>query len=253
MRTETEDPWARPEWFLLGYRKKMTASSATEGHGPELAADEDARTWWQAAAADDSEWLCMDLGEISDVRAVQINFADDVIDMPSPGEYHDGERYIDDAPMYTRWLLEGSEDGEHFYILEDKREAETDLSHDLVVMEEGRQLRYLRLSCVSVPYGQRPCVSGLRVFGTGNGKAPEEAEFTAERTGELDAEVRMRAEGAVGYNVLWGETPDKLYHSAMCFENTLRISALVRGRNHAIRVDTFNENGITEGKTVLKI
>ena len=54
----------------------MTASSATEGHGPGLAADEDARTWWQAAAADDSEWLCMDLGEISDIRAVQINFAE---------------------------------------------------------------------------------------------------------------------------------------------------------------------------------
>ena len=118
----------------------MTASSATQGHGPELAADENVRTWWQAESTDSSEWLCMDLGEISRIHAVQINFADDVIDMPAPGEYRDGDRYIDDAPMFTRWLLEGSEDGEHFHVLEDKREAETDLSHDLIVTEEGWHL-----------------------------------------------------------------------------------------------------------------
>lgn len=253
MRTETEDPWAKPEWFLLGYGKKMTASSATENHGPELAADEDARTWWQAESTAGSEWLCMDLGEVCRVHAVQINFADDVIDKPSPGEYHEGERYIDDAPMFTRWLLEGSDDGEHFRVLEDKREAETDLSHDLIVSEEGWQLRYLRLSSMSVPYDQRPCISGLRVFGLGNGNAPAEAEFTAERTGDLDFEVRMHAEGAAGYNVLWGESPDKLYHSAMCFENEVGISMLVRGRSYAVRVDAFNENGITEGKTIQKV
>ena len=47
----------------------------------------------------------MDLGEVKDVRAVQINFADDKIDVPLPGE-RQGERYIDPSQHKTRWLLE---------------------------------------------------------------------------------------------------------------------------------------------------
>ena len=247
MRSETKDPWAKPEWFLLSYRKAVSASSHTPGHAPALVADEDVRTWWQAAGTDEKEWLCLDLGEACAVHAVQINFADDVIDLPVPGPIRNNERYIDDAPLFTRWLLEGSADGETFVTLADKREADTDLSHDLVVMEEGKRLRYLRLSHMSVPYGQRPCVSGLRVFGLGNGQPPKKSVFRVERKGALDLEVTMHADGALGYNVLWGESPEKLYHSAICFEEKLTVGALVRGREYFVRVDAFNENGITEG------
>ena len=249
MRTEVSDPWANPEWMLLSYRKKVTASSETQGHAPALAADENVRTWWQAASADQEEWLCLDLGESMDVRAVQINFADDKIDIPVPGKLHttDTPRYIDDSPMVTRWLLEGSEDGAAFEVIEDKRSAQTDLCHDLVILSEGKRFRYLKISQMEVPYGQRSCLSGLRVFGIGNGKAPAQASFTAKRTGDLEFEVEMHAERAVGYNVLWGSSREKLYHSAMCFEKKLKIGALVNGRSYTVRVDTFNENGITEG------
>ena len=253
MRTETADPWAKPEWFLQSYRKAAAASSHTPGHEPQLAADENAQTWWQAADGGPDEWLSLDLGKCCDVHAVQINFADERIDRPAPGSFRNGERCIDDAPMYTRWLLEGSEDGAHYAVLADKREAMTDLSHDLVVWEEGIPLRYLRLSHMEVPYGQRPCISGLRVFGRGDGPAPAEAVFDAERISDLDFTVRMHAEGAVGYNVLWGENEHKLYHSAMCFAKTLQIGALVKGRHYTVRVDAFNENGITEGTSSVRI
>ena len=33
----------------------------------------------------------------------------------------------------------------------------------------------------------------------------------------------------------------------MCFEKKLKIGALVKGQSYTVRVDTFNENGITEG------
>ena len=249
MRTDAADPWAKPEWMLLSYRRTVTASSAAEGHEPALAADENIRTWWQAASADSDEWLCLDLGETMDVRAVQINFADDRIDILVPGELHtsDTPRYIDDAQMVTRWLLEGSKDGRTFSVIEDKRSAQTDLSHDLVVLPEGKRLRYLRISHMEVPYGQRPCLSGLRVFGHGNGEAPQPVSFTAKRTGDLEFEVEMHADHAAGYNVLWGSSREKLYHSAMCFDSKQKIGALVKGRNYTVRVDAFNENGITEG------
>ena len=255
MRTEFSEPWAKPEWMLQSYGKKMSASSSTEGHEPEKAADENVQTWWQAASAEKSEWLCMDLGEVTDVRAIQINFADDKIDLPSPGLYQ-GEmqnRYIDGETMYTRWLLEGSADGINYEVIEDKSKAETDLSHDLIVREKGIRVRYLKLHEMEVPYGQKPCISGLRVFGFGNGKEPEEPTFQAVRTGDLDFEIRMEAKGAAGFNILWGYAPDKLYHSYMTFRKKQKIGALVKDRNYYVRVDAFNEKGITEGTKIQKI
>jgi hypothetical protein len=37
----------------------------------------------------------------------------------------------------------------------------------------------------------------------------------------------------------------------MTFANEQRVGALVAGQEYFVRVDSFNENGITEGKTVL--
>lgn len=52
----------------------------------------------------------------------------------------------------------------------------------------------------------------------------------------------------VGYNVLWGFAPDKLYHSYMVFgSNEVTIGALIKGEPLYVRVDSFNETGITEG------
>ena len=67
----------------------MTASSSEEGREPSFATDENIQTWWRAAGNQPGEWISMDLGEVKDVRAVQINFADDKIDAPLPGERQD--------------------------------------------------------------------------------------------------------------------------------------------------------------------
>lgn len=250
-----ENPWCDPKWYLLSYGKNVTASSSEEGKGPEKAVDENVQTWWRAASADAGEWICLDLGEASDVRAVQVNFADDRIDIPVPGKIGGSDtqpRYIEERDLATRWILEGSADGEHYEVLADKSEADTDLTHDFLVWEEGKNLRYLKLTVLEVPYGQQACISGLRVFGAQDKAKPEVPEFTAERTGDLDMEVKIRENGALGYNILWGETPEKLYHSYMIFGTEQRVGALVKGRDYWVRVDAFNEAGITEG-TVKKL
>ena len=94
----------------------------------------------------------------------------DKIDLPCPGEIRPGSqaRYIEEKDNTTQWKLEGSTDGERWFVIKDKSDAVTDLSHDLIVREEGFAARYLRLSELAVPYGQNPCVSGLRVFGLGS-------------------------------------------------------------------------------------
>lgn len=246
-----QNPWAEPQWYLLSYKKAMTASSCEEGKGPELAADENVQTWWRAATAEPGQWLQMDLGEAYDVHAVQINFADDKIEIPVPGEIHKTSqpRYIDDRNHRTRWILEGSLDGGEWFVLEDKSQAQTDLTHDFLVWEAGKQVRFLKLTILEVAYEQKPCISGLRVFGLGSGAPAEAPEFTAKRTNELDMEVVIKDSGATGYNILWGLSPDKLYHSYLLYGTEKRIGALVKGSEYYVRVDAFNENGITHGKT----
>lgn len=245
------EPWRDPAWMLLSLHKSATASSFVPGHEPEKATEENVQTWWRAASNSRDEWLCVDLGKVCDVHAVQVNFADDKIDIPCPGEIRPGSqaRYIEEKDYTTQWKLEGSTDGESWFVIEDKSDAATDLSHDLIVCEEGFAARYLRLGNMAVPYEQNPCVSGLRVFGLGNGEKPDAPVFTATRLGDLDMIVQIKEqENTLGYNILFGSSPEKLYHSNMVFNaGSHRVGALIRGRDYFVRVDAFNENGITEG------
>ena len=248
------DPWRDPKWMLLSAGKAATASSCVPGHEPDKATEENVRSWWRAGTNGRDEWLCVDLGKVFDVHAVQVNFADDRIDVPCPGEIRPGSqaRYIDEAEHVTQWKLEGSLDGESWFVVEDKSDAGSDLSHDLIVREDGFAARYLRLLDMAVPYGQAPCVSGLRVFGLGGGEKPAEPVFTATRMGDLDMIVQIAEQpDAVGYNILFGASKEKLYHSYMVFRaGSRRVGALIRGREYFVRVDAFNENGITEGECV---
>lgn len=244
-----EDPWEDPDWYLLSYAKAAKVSSSTPGHGAEHAVDENVRTWWQAAGDKAGEWLELDLGKSYDVHAIQINFADDKISMEHPeNKLEEGkERYIETKKMYTRWRLEGSTDQQSYFVIEDKSTADTDLSHDFIVREEGIVLQYLRLIIIAVPYDQKPCISGLRVFGQGYGELPGKPDFQAVHINDLDFEVNIECENAVGYTILWGYTPEKLYHCCQTFEKQKRIGALVKGQEVFVRVDAFNESGITPG------
>ena len=249
-----DDPWRDPPWMLLSAGKAASASSSAPGHEPSLATEENVQNWWRAGTNGRDEWLCVDLGKVFDVHAVQINFADDRIDIPCPGEIRSGSqaRYIEEKDSFTQWKLEGSHDGENWFVIEDKSEAATDLSHDLIIREAGIAVRYLRLGGMSVPYGQNPCVSGLRVFGMGSGAKPAAARFAARRIGDLDMRVDIvQQEDTLGYSILFGSSPEKLYHSCMVFASgEHRVGALIRDRKYFVRVDAFNENGITEGVCV---
>lgn len=261
-----KDPWEEPEWMLLSVGKTMTASSFVTGHEPKQASAENVRTFWRAASNSRREWLQMDLGKCFDVHAIQINFADDAIDIPVPGKIQGTSqaRYIDGRILPTQWKLEGSADGRNWEVLSDKSDAVTDLPHDLIVLDGGKQLRFLRLSNIRVPYDQNPCISGLRVFGRGDDAAmrPCIPELAVMRTTDLDMQVCIRDQGckmanrALGYDIVWGYAPGKLYHSCMVYAETAedttrqRIGALVKGENYYVRVDAFNEYGITHGITV---
>ena len=249
------DPCKEPEWFLLSYKKTVRSSSCRKGHEAACAVDENVRTWWRAASGDSGEWLELDLENLYDVYAIQVNFADDKLDLPAPGEMKGKTmpRIIEEREMYTRWILEGSEDGKRYFVIEDKAEAKTDLPHDLIVREHGIRVRYLRLTILETPYHQNPCISGYRVFGIGNGAKPETPKFTAQRIGDLDMEIQISETNAIGYNILWGHKPEKLYHSYLTFGTKQKIGALVKDTNYYVRVDAFNENGISKGCYLVRL
>lgn len=67
-----------------------------------------------------------------------------------------------------------------------------------------------------------------------------------------DMAVSIRKDDALGHLILWGSSSDKLYHSCIVYgeegvTKPKRIGALVASRQYVVRVDGFNENGITEG------
>ena len=272
---EKKDPWAAPEWMLLSYGKTATASSCD---CPEKDAshvvDENVQTWWKAAAEDAAPWLLVDLGRCCRVHAVQINFADDVetvTELPQGAELTGDPgrgRYIEERSFATRWFLETSTDGEHWFEMEDWRNTDTDLPHNLVVWEDGLPATYIRLTVIDTPYHRPACISGLRVFGRGCGNAP--APVTEAEAARLDGmsmnvtwkevsssnefaswnHASSRSEVAMGYEVLWGHAPEKLYHSYRVFGRTqVEIRALMANvERYYVRIDAFNECGITEGK-----
>ena len=262
-----DDPWREPQWYLLSYAKPATCSSHQEGKGADQAMNEDAKTWWRAGSTESGQWLEVDLEKAMDVRAVQINFADDDLPIASPGEIKGTAtqpRYIEERNLRTRWKLEGSLDGKEYFMIEDKSKAETDLSHDFIVREAGIRVRFIRLTIIEIPYDVTPCISGLRVFGMGTEERPKAPTFKVERSEDrLDLLVSIAGMAdAIGYNILWGHEEDKLYHSYQIYREALdvqkkrdaviekRIGALVKSQEYFVRVDAYNENGITKGHVV---
>lgn len=230
------------------------ASSEAAGHPAARVSEEDVQTFWKAASNRPGEWIRMDLGEALDVRGIQVNFADDKLDLPSPRPIpEDEERCIDERRHVTRWILKGSCDGENYFVIADKSEAGTNLPNDYVDIEDGVEVRYLKLTTLEVPFGVQPCISGLRVFGKKNGELPRVPSYQAERTGDLDMTVTITSEDPLtdGYNVLWGFAPDKLYHSDRIFNARAQIGALIKGQPVYVRVDAFGKTGITHGTEVI--
>ncbi len=252
------DPWSiQPRWMLLSYQKTARASSSRTNHAPALALDEDVRTCW-CAEGSAGEWYRLDLGQCYEIHGVQINFAD--VELPMlqvdpklRSNVYTNNRYIDPDPnLRTRWLLEGSSDGATWTILADKREADSDLSHDYIPLD-GIQLRYLRVTAAELPYNEPFALSGLRVFGRGDCYAPNPVkQVMVTRPDPLTARLDWSAsQRAIGYNIRYGIAPDKLYSSHMVYgDSHVLLTTLNAGQPYYATVDAFGEGGITAGEII---
>lgn len=248
------NPFAEPDYMLLSHGAHIQASSEEPAHPASRISEENAQTFWKAASNHPGEWVQMDLGEILTVHGIQVNFADDKLALSSPKPIPENmERYIDEEKRTTQWILKGSANGEDYFVIADKSKATTSLSNDYIDIDTGVSIRYLKLTILKVPFDVPPCLSGLRVFGKKVGDLPKVPTYHAVRNTPLDMMVTITSKDALadGYNILWGFTPEKLYHSALTFNNQLAIGALMKDHPVYVRVDAFGKTGITHGAEII--
>jgi xylan 1,4-beta-xylosidase len=179
------------------------------------------------------------------VNAVQVNFAEEGTQLLGRS-----------GDIYYQYLLEYSNDKKTWKTIADKTTTKTDVVHDYLQLKTPVSARYIRLTNYHVPDGKF-AVSGLRVFGKGNGTPPARLrsfEVKRDSSDARDAKLAwQKIPGAVGYNIRFGTRPDKLYENYQVFDtDTLTIHSLNRLKPYYFTIDAFNENGISNGKTIIK-
>lgn len=232
-------------WMLLSYKKPVKVSSQQEGHGPENMVDEKVKTYWLAQQNDDRQWVEIDLQKPAKVYAIQVNYQD-----------HESGMYGKIPGLFHRYTLEGSSDGKNWQILVDRKNSYKDVPNDYVEIGEPKTVRYIRYKNIHVPTPHL-AISGLRVFGLGQGKTPAKVKgFSVDRKEDRrDAMLTWQPqENCQGYNVIWGIAPDKLYNSWLVYDkNELELKGLTVDQSYYFVVEAFNENGVSERTKAIKI
>ncbi len=232
-------------WMLLTYKKSVLVSSFREGHLPEYAVNEDVRSYWSAKTGNAGEWIQVDMERSASVHAIQINFAEE-------GCCYYGR---EGEQLFHQYLLEGSLDGREWSIVCDKRNNDKDVPHDYMEFDEPFEIQFLKMTNKHMPANGAFAISGFRVFGNVDGSNPAQVVGINAQRSTHDARCMNITWEAVldatGYNVHWGFAPDKLYNSWLVYgQNDLFIRCLNKEQSYWIRIDAFNEHGVTEGDVI---
>ena len=103
-------------------------------------------------------------------------------------------------------------------------------------------------------------ISGLRVFGKGNGEKPAAVKtFMVLRTEKDKRSAWIRwspVDDAYAYNIYYGTAPDKLYSCLMVMDNTRNeywFKAMDLKKTYYFTIEAVNENGVSAPFTTLKV
>ena len=234
-------------WMLLSYRKTATASSARDSFPASNITDENPRTFWVAAQNRPGEWLTVDLGRLSLIRAVQVNYAD----------YKSG-LFGSDSNVVTRFKLAVSNDGLSWRMVADLSRSTRDRPNAYVELATPAEARFVRYTHVHVG-AKNLAISDIRVFGKGPGGPPATpTDLSARRDrDERNAHISWKAvPGVVGYNVRWGIAPTKLYQTYQRFADegsSLELRALNVGQAYYAAIESFGESGVSTLSAVVPI
>ncbi|MCF8273601.1 MAG: discoidin domain-containing protein [Flavobacteriaceae bacterium] len=237
-------------WMLLNYQKPVQVSSTLGGFHANYAVDEDIKTYWSAISGNKGEWYQTDLGEVSTVNAIQINYAD-----------QDAEFKGKTLGKFHQYKIYGSNDGKNWRVIVDKSKNNTDVPHDYIELENPVKARYLKLENLHMSTGKF-ALSGFRIFGKGAGNKPEKVEnFIALRSSpEKYGERRsiwfkwQQNQLADGYVIYWGKSLDKLYGSIMVYgKNEYFFTGADRTDAYYFQIEAFNANGTSEKSDIIYV
>jgi len=235
-------------WMLLNYNKPVQVSSTFGAYSANNAVDEDIRTYWSAMTGDAHEWIQTDLGSLSTVYAVQINYADQDVDTSFLGKI---------PGLYHQYILWESSDGKTWSILADKSHNQTDIPHEYLEFSNPVRTRYIKLENIHMPTGKF-AISGLRIFGKGAGQKPDTVkQFTVLRSQNDPRNALIKwtcVFNATGYNIYWGVAANKLYNNVMVYnDNQYYFKPMDKERTYYFSIESFNENGISEKTKPIEI
>jgi len=232
-------------WMLLNYKKPVLVSSSLSGHPANDAVDEDIKTYWSAASGDKGEWIRTDLGAVASVNALQINYAD-----------QDAEFLGKQTGIYHRYKAYSSVDGKKWDLLADKGDNTTDVPHDYIELPRPVRARFIKLENIHMPTGKF-ALSGLRVFGKGEGPLPGMVKDLVVLRTEKDkrsAWIKWSpVENAFAYNIYTGTAPDKLYNCIMIYDaNEYYDKAMDKEKPYYFTIEAINENGVSARTKIIR-
>ena len=138
-------------------------------------------------------------------------------------------------------------------MLADRGASRKDAPHDYVELDAPAEVRYVRITNVTMPGGGPFSIRDLRLFGDGEGKPPAAAprfEVHRDASDPRDAVVRWdMVNDADGYIVRYGIGPGKLYQNyEVRGQKEIALHGLNVGVDYWFTVDAFNDSGRTAGK-----
>lgn len=230
-------------WMLLSYDKPVTVSSTLDTFPAHFMTDEDIRTYWAAKTGNAGENAVLNLGQKSDVYAIQLNFAEEQTTV-----------YGRQKNVHPRYVVELSSDGKTWTKVIDQSKNELDNSHPYFQLDKPVSCTHVKVTNVEVASGVF-ALSGLRVFGKGTGSKPAlVSKLTVSRNPNDKRKVNLswdKSSNATGYVVSYGIAKDKLYQHYMVYKNnSVTINSLNATQPYFFTIEAFNENGITPTKTV---
>lgn len=216
---------------LLSYKKPIEASSSLDGFPASNANNEQVENWWSALTGNPGEWLKVDLGSNLEVKAIQINFADQDFTIRAPHELFAYQYYI-----------EASNDNENWKTIVDKRNNTKDAVHELIVPEKPIHARYLRIINAKELPGKFS-ISGFRVFGKGNREIPGEVTGINIKRNPQDPRrfsiTWDKQENVTGYIIHVGINENQLLNAITVFDNQYEGGWFNRDSEYYFKIEAF--------------
>jgi hypothetical protein len=225
-------------WHIVSYKKPVLASSSVHDCPPAYASDEKVETWWAAETGTADEWFQIDLQAKTEVRAIQVNFADVDFDIRAP---HD--------PIIYRYIIEASDNGKKWKKIADRSKNTKDAVHELLVLDKPVTTRYIRITNSENLQGKFSLYD-LRVFGKGKMPLPETVSGVKAIRNAQDARkydiTWSSQKNADGYIVNVFLENGTYVTSVMVQDNEYHGGIFNRDSNYSFTIDAFNASGVTK-------